>query len=285
MFDKVTLGIRGDLKPLKKRILENPYCSASVTFAGKRIKDEIRYIYFETENDVFLLDQFVNLLAEYIIDRYEPQFIKRLLQEGYPTLSPVHQREVLHSAEHFADDPEIGRKARKQSILLSLYDYLREDSVMLLEGFVAFRLKDYEAILETLTERLVEECITQKEYEDFIGLLKYFVNMQENRPHLVHLVIIADGSYALLSETGENITQRCLADFIDVEDLSCRANFDDLLISMLITLAPENIALHNCEHFRNKELLQTIKRVFDGHLIYCAGCELCTVKSTKSTKV
>ncbi len=285
MFDKVTLSIRGDLNPLKKRLLENPCCSTSVTFSGKRKKDDIQHIYFDAGDDLFTLDQFLNVLAEYIIDRYEPRFIERLLQEGFPTLLPAGHREVLRSVKDFADDCEVGKSARKQSILLSLYDYLRDSSEMLLDGFVAFRLKDYEAILETLTERIVEECITQHEYEDFIGLLKYFVNIQENRPRLTHLVITADGSYALISETGENITERCLAEFIDSEEFPPDANFDDLLISMLITLAPQNIALHNSEHFRNKELLQTIKRVFDGHVTYCRGCELCSVKSSTNTKI
>ena len=285
MFDKVTLGIRGDLNLLKKRILENPSCNTSVSFVGKRKKDEIHYIYFETKNDLYSLDQFLNVLSEYIIDRYEPQFIKRLLQEGFPTLSPVHQREVLRAAERFADDLEIGYQARKQSILLSLYDYLREDSVMLLDGFVAFRLKHYEAILELLTDRLVENCITQREYEDFIGLLKYFVNIQENRPHLVHVVISVNGSYTLVSESGENITERCLSDFVDCGNIPDNTNFDDLLISMLITLAPENIAIHNSEQIRNKELFQTIKRVFDGHLAYCTGCDICAVKNSKTKKM
>lgn len=283
MFDKVTLGIRGDLNFLKKRIMENPNCIPAVSFAPSGNQNGNHYIYFEANDDLYLLDQFLNVLAEYIIDRYEAQMLKRLLHEDYPTLSPAQKREVLRGAELYTDDPEIGYSARKQAVLLSLYDYLREDSVMLLDGFVAFRLKEYESMLENMSERLVDGCITQREYEDFISLLKYFVNIQESRPSLTHVVVTVDERYELLSESGENITGRCLSDFVDCNDIPENANFDDLLISMLITLAPESIMVHNADQIRNKELFQTIRRVFDGRLAYCTGCDLCAAKSATTT--
>lgn len=284
MFDKVTLEIRGDLNPLKKRLLENPSCSSSVAFSGSRKKDSIHSVEFDSQNDLFALDQFLNVLAEYILERYEMSKMEHLLREEYPSLPLAGRREMLRCVKQFEDDCEIGREVRKQAILLSLYDYLRDNSEMLLEGFVTFRLREYESLLERLAERVAEACMTQREYEDFIGLLKYFVNLQENRPHLTHLVVVADGSYALLSEAGENITERCLAEFTEEDEIPEVADFDDLLISMLITLAPRNILLHNAEAFRNKELLNTMQRVFDGHFLCCKGCDLCRMWQAKKNQ-
>lgn len=283
MYDKVTLGMRGDLNFLKKRILENSDCIRAVSFSPAEKKNEVHTICFRVNDDLFLLDQFMNVLAEYIIERYEPQLLSRLLTESYPQLSAAQKREVLRTKERCSDDPDIGYNARKQAVLLSLYDYLREDSCLLLDGFVSFRLKEYEMMLKTVCERLVEDCITRHEYEDFIGLLKYFVSIQEARPQLVHVLVTIDGRYELFAQNGENITERCLSDFIDVSDIPSNANFDDLLISMLITLAPKSIVVHNAEQIRNKELFQTIRRVFDGHLIYCTGCEICAAKSVTTT--
>ncbi len=285
MFDKVTLGIRGDLNFLKQKLLQNSPQIPSVSFSALDDSTGFYFVCFEPKNDLHTLDQFISVLAEYIIDRYEPQMIKRLLKESYPSLPPAQKRNILRGIEVYADDPDIGYSARKKAVVLSLYDYLREDSDMLLDGFVAFRLKEYESMLENMVERLVDDCITQREYEDFIDLLKYFVSVQEIRPSLAHVVVTIDGRYCIVSEQGENITQRCLSDFVDCSNIPENTNFDDLLISMLITLAPQKIMVHNAENIRNPELFQTIKQVFAGQIAYCTGCEICAVKSMTTTLV
>jgi hypothetical protein len=53
-------------------------------------------------------------------------------------------------------------------------------------------------------------------------------------------------------------------------------NFDDLLVSTLITLAPKLITIHCISSFKNKELLETIKNVFTNRVLICNGCNLCS---------
>ena len=59
-------------------------------------------------------------------------------------------------------------------------------------------------------------------------------------------------------------------------------NYDDLLVSSLITLAPRKVVIHSIGHFRNKELMETIKNVFYGRVIICQGCDVCSVRMAKS---
>ncbi len=283
MFNKVSLGIRGDLNLFKKHISQCSVPGHQILFNSPQNKDELCVIEFVLNNDLKLLDKVLNTLSEYIIERYEQQFINRILSEEYTYLSPKQKREIISSISTISDDPVLGYRPRKQAVLLSLYDYLREDSFMLLDGFVAFRLKEYETLLGAAIKQLVEECITRHEYENFISLLKYFVNIQEPRPKLTHIYVLPDGRYELFSEQGENITKKCLSDFVDTDDIPENANFDDLLISMLITLAPKNIVVHNHKEIKNKELFTTITRVFDDKMLNCDGCSLCTKKPVLTT--
>ena len=278
MAEEVVLGVRGDLNQLKKRMMENAACNTKVRFAPATNKDGIHTVLFESKGDGTALDSFMQSLAEYIIERYEAPLIRRILCEKYPQLTPAQTREILRNTEYFTDDRTCGYRARKKAVLLSLYNYLAEDSEMFIDGFVSFRLKDYEALLESLAEKLVENCITRHEYEDFISLLRYFVSIQENRPSIVHVCVTADGRYELFSESLEDITDECLSDFVDPLDIPESANFDDLLISMLITLAPKHITVHHAEQIRNRELFRTIRRVFSGSLSYCTGCDMCSNK-------
>ncbi len=281
MPDEVVLEVRGDLNGLKKRMAEFAVLNSSVRFIPASSKDDIHTVLFQTGEDAFRFEHFMQLISEYIIERYEAPLLRRILTEKYPQLSATHTREILRSIECFSDDHRLGFSARKAAVLSSLNDYLSENNTMLIDGFVSFRLKDYEALLEVLAEKLVENCITRHEYEDFINLLRYFVSIQNVRPSIVHISVTVDGRYELFSEEGEDITDRCLSDFVDPEDVPDNANHDDLLISMLITLAPKHIRVHHAEQIRNRELFRTIRRVFSGSLSYCTGCDMCTIKSIR----
>ncbi len=282
MYDKVSLGIRGDLNLLKKHMAQNSDCSRHTSFFESDKKDEPNTVEVKIKNKPELLGSFLNILAEYIIERYELQMAERIISEDYSYLSPTQKRMVMRSLSDLNDDTDIGYYPRKQAIFKSLCEYVKSESDMLLEGFVSFRLKDYESLLRKAVHYLAEKSITQQEYNDFIDLLKYFVNIQTSRPKLVHVIVAGDGSYELISEEKENITKKAMSDFVDIDDLPDNINFDDLLISMLITLAPKSIVVHNAKLIKNKELFKTIDLVFNNSLIYCSGCDLC--KATQKVK-
>lgn len=275
MFDRITLGLSGDASLIQTRLYNHPECAFPISVTKDENEEAITYIAFEPADDVYALDQYLNVVAEYIIDRYENRLLKRILDENCGDLSAAARREVLKDAPRFMDDPVLGYTARKQAVLLSMYDYLKEDTTMRIDGFVAFRLKEYEALLEELAQRLVEEYVTRKEYEEFVELLKYFVNIQEKRPPLVHVAVQSGGGYVLMDADGRDITARCFADFLEGELMLTEEAYDDLLISVLITLAPQKIVVHNRKAIHNRELFGTIAQVFEGSLSYCEGCELC----------
>lgn len=274
MQERITLGLKGDVNLIQSRLYNHPECVFPISIS-REDAEAVTYIDFTLSDDLFVLDRYLNVVAEYIIDRYEIRMIKRILEEQHRDLSVVAKRDILKNIETCSDDPELGYDARKQTILLSVYDYLKEDGTMLLDGFVAFRLKEYEALLERLCDRLEEQYFAKREYEEFIALLKYFVNIQQSRPELVHILIQPAGGYILIDKDGEDITAQCFSEFLEGEFLLTEEAYDDLLISVLITLAPKSLVLHHRENMRNKELFNTIFRVFDGKLSYCSGCEFC----------
>lgn len=214
-------------------------------------------------------------LAEYIMEKYEKPLFLKVLNERYSNALPFKKNYVLLNFAKYASDSELGYEARKKLIEECIYKYFKEGkSTLFTEGFVFFRLKRYESILEELAEKIFEDRMAELEYEEFIRLLRYFVNIQENRPKLINVSVRAEGVYEIFDADGKNITQKCLEDFFSDENNATEVNFDDLLISMLITLAPKKIAVHGGEKIINKELFTTIGRVFDGDVFYCGGCTL-----------
>ena len=86
----------------------------------------------------------------------------------------------------------------------------------------------------------------------------------------------------MLDNDENEITNECIQDFTNEVNVG-EINYDDLLVSSLITLAPKKIMIHNINRIENKELLETIKNVFPGKLVICEVCQLCTEARIKNS--
>jgi putative sporulation protein YtxC len=146
---------------------------------------------------------------------------------------------------------------------------------------VNFRLKDYIKDLEEIVDKAVDDFLMDREYREFIRLLRYFVEIQEPKFDTVHVVVGYDGKYILLDDSKREITNECIQEYAS-EISEGEMNYDDLLVSSLITFAPRRIIIHCTGQFKNKELMETIKNVFAGRVTVCQGCETCLVSVAKS---
>ena len=160
-------------------------------------------------------------------------------------------------------------------------DYFDNSNSIILDGFVNFRLKDYIRNLEEIVDKAVDDFLMDREYREFIRLLRYFVEIQEPKIDTVHVIVNYDNKYTLLDGSKREITNECIQEYVN-EITEGEINYDDLLVSSLITFAPRKVVIHSMGHSRNKELMETIKNVFYGRVIICQGCELCSMRMAKS---
>lgn len=228
-----------------------------------------------------------NVLADYIIRRYEQKLIERIINSNYCYFSPMERKEILKYALNILMNEEKAflnsyfQIRRRNMIIHRLLDYFENSNNIILDGFVNFRLKDYVRDLEDIVDKAVDDFLMEREYREFIRLLRYFVDLQDQGFSEIHVIASFDGRYILLDETKREITNECIKEFsseISGDDI----NHDDLLVSSLITLAPRKITIHGVGQFKNKELLETIKNVFCGKVFLCGGCEICAEKAAKN---
>lgn len=228
-----------------------------------------------------------NALADYIIKKYEEKLIIRTISSNYCYFNSVEKKEILALAKKIikSDDKNLLSSLfhirRHNLIVKKLLDYFDNSNSIILDGFVNFRLKDYVKDLEEVVDKAVDDYLMVREYNEFIRLLRYFVDIQNPKFNLIHVVTSFDNKYILLDETRREITNECIREFVNEISMG-EINYDDLLVSSLITLAPRKIVLHGTRHFKNKELLETIKNVFYGKVTICSECEICHLKIAKS---
>lgn len=236
----------------------------------------------ETEEQKFFIFKvhLSNALAEYIIKKYEIKMLMRIINTNYCYFSQEEKKEILGIAKKFLSGEHkdfiqrLFTLRRKNIIARKLIDYLDTENNILIDGFVNFRLKEYIKDLEEIIEKAVDDFLLQREYREFIRLLRYFVEIQEPKYEIVHVIATSDKKYVLLNSKKEEITNECIKDFIN-EITEGEINYDDLLVSSLITLAPAKIVIHCTGQIKNKELFDTIMNVFVDRVTICKGCDLC----------
>lgn len=266
--------------------IEEAQCG-QLNFLGCAIADYGDCHYTAQEIEDIFKNYLANVVADLITDYHEKDLIREIVQENYYYFSEDERNTIYQYAEKYLSQSSehggeymVYQVSRKSKILQRLLEYFHFNDELVVDGFIRFRLKDYVQELQESVERAVDDFMMEREYKEFIRLLKYFVDIQEPRVDQVHVVLSPSGVFKLLDESNQPINSDYLEGFIlDLAD--SEINYEDLLISALITIAPSQIVLHFNEKAKLHNTLGTIENVFGNRVKNCAGCNLC-VQSNNS---
>ncbi|HHW14870.1 MAG TPA: hypothetical protein GXX28_08055 [Firmicutes bacterium] len=219
-------------------------------------------------------------LADLIVNEVTQQTLPKILHHHYSQFGEEDRDDILARARDLLEattDPDgrglVRQINRRNQILFKLLEYLDLHDELVVEGFLRFRLKEYFQELVEIIDRAVEAFMAEREYREFVRLLRYFVELQEPRQEEVHVTVRPDGLYRLLDRdfrvVDNDYLEGPLSTMVHEE-----INRDDLLLSALITLAPRRIVLHLDP---GRRVAETIRNVFGERVELCSGCERCSV--------
>ncbi|MDD4334363.1 MAG: putative sporulation protein YtxC [Desulfotomaculaceae bacterium] len=219
-------------------------------------------------------------ISDIILNHWEDILLKDIIKENYYYFGEDEKDLIYHYAlQHINRDGQNPSDTlywlrRKSRILQKLLDFLRNNNRIVIEGFIRFRLKEYIGELKEAADRAVDDFLIEREYGEFIQLLKYFVDIQESKMDSVHVLIKGDGVFKLYDDSMQPVRNDYLEGYI-IDLADNEINYEDLLISALITIAPNEITLHYKNKNRLCVPLDMIKNVFTGRVKECKGCKLC----------
>jgi len=220
-----------------------------------------------------------NALSDIILNHWEPKLIKKIIKTNYFYFKSYEQEKIFRFTEDILNFAETGEKRpifyqikRKTFLLHKIMDYLRNNSTIILDGFIKFRLKDYLEQLEEAVDKAIDEYLMDKEYKEFIKLLRYFVDLQEPKRDLVNLVV-KDGDLLLYDDHMNIIEKDYGLDQIAIENLDI--NNDDILVSVLINMAPKKIVIHGSDQREKKEVISALYNIFEDRVMFCNSCDIC----------
>ncbi|PKM86321.1 MAG: putative sporulation protein YtxC [Firmicutes bacterium HGW-Firmicutes-12] len=235
-----------------------------------------------TKKEVFQIikSTIANCIADIIIEEWEARIIRKIIRDNYFYYNDEEKKSILKKAKQILNPDGVifsQREQRREKVMDKVLTYLDLHKDLILEGFINFRLKDYQDELEEIVNSAVDEFMLEKEYMEFIRLLKYFVDIQEPRIDKVKIIFKKEDGFMLLDSEFQPLKHECLEGLmLDLQENEI--NYDDLLISALITMAPREVELHLEEGVKPGDTINTINSVFGSRVSKCSGCKYCRPK-------
>lgn len=266
------------LKNLETSSLENIYF---VNKSFKYYKNVI--IHYRGNSYSHFLGLLSNILTDCILFFYEPILLKRFLNLQYFYFDEFEKRLIEENCyKHIILEEENTLKYRKEEIWTCVLQYITNNKSMILDGFVNFRLNNYYQTIEEIVDYAVNQYIIEKEYTEFINLLKLYIESKEPLSPTIHL-IYTNGESILLNQNKKVINlQDNIFNAKYLSDISFSSN--DYALNALLTLLPEKIEIHIIGY--EDEFINTLKLIFGTRISICTDCNLCrTYKVLNNVKL
>ena len=256
------------LNELKYSKLENIYFSEN---QFKYYKNVI--IHYLGNDFASFYSKISSILSFLVIDELEEDFLKHILLQNYFYFNSQEREQILSFCfDTFADDYINCFDKKFQILYNGFYDFIKDNKVLYLDGFIYFRLKAYFSILDDTVNNAVNHFLIEKEYLEFVSLLKLYINSQDSTCEVVHLVY--SSSESILLDKDKNI----IAPDSDIfnakylSDISFSSN--DFTLNSLLNLIPKKIYIHLIDN-KIDEFIQTLELVFENRVNLCTDCNIC----------
>lgn len=242
--------------------------------------------YSERVRDVINL-YISNVLYKIVLNEYKEKEMFDYLTENYFFLK---QDEIIEVEEEIMKvflenkslsfDNLIYCLNKINSIIEKIKNCLEENAEININGFIRFRMKELREDIENIINKVIESYMVEKEYKEFIKLLKYFVDIQESKIEEINIVIGEDGNYSIIDRNKNDIFNEFMKELVECK-VDSDVKMEDIIISGLITNSPKKVIIHGKNNCINKEFMNTIESVFENKVNFCNGCILCTEKQVK----
>ena len=237
--------------------------------------------YTGIDNELFYT-KLATLLSYIVIDYFEQNILKNILYSNYFYFDKYEINKILElCTENLCDSDEFSFSNRQMLLFDAFYEYIPTHHSIILSGFINFRLKNYRSLLEHLVDFSVNEFIIEREYLEFISLLKIYINSQNSSSQTVH-IISNENNLFLLDENMQTI---------DVDKNALNAKYlsdvtfsnNDYVLNTLLNLIPQKIYIHLASPLSNLEFINTLQLIFEKRVELCHDCNICNLyKNIKS---
>lgn len=249
------------LNELNDMFIENAY------FSCKNFKSYTNIIIHYTGNDSeYFLSEISTLLSFLVIDNFEEILLKNLIIKNYFYFDSIEIKKVLNiCSEILYDSNEFSLDDRHLTLFNTFYDYLLDNKNLFLSGFIYFRLQEYINFLENIIDIAVNKFIIEREYLEFISLLKLYIKSNSTNSKIIHLLYSPE-QITLLDESNNYIDVTSIEfNTKYLSDISFSSN--DYVLNALLTILPNKIFVH-LGNYSPDEFINTLMLIFEDKIVF-----------------
>lgn len=254
-------------------------CEEPTIYLEKSEEDQ-EYVVVEElkRNGVDILS---GILVQYIFKIYQPEIIGSIIGNLSGYYDYADRYNILDKTKLKLIDHEENLPNYQKAAHIHIAELLQTQNQLNIEGFIVFRLKKYIFFLRKLVEEAMDDFLSEKEHAEFMRMLAYFVDMQEPRVDVVHIVQ-SDDNFFLYDQSGNRYH------FHDhesiMENITLRDEAEDVLIGMLISLLPEKVVIHDEQKGLITQLTDVLTELFGNRVEVCKRCPECSLMQTVMLK-
>ena len=222
------------------------------------------------------------ILSCLVIDELEENFLKNIIQKNYFYFNSNEKKQILDICfDTFSNDFNTYFDKKYNCLISDFESYLKNNKSIVLTGFINFRIKNYILILEDVVDDAVNSFVIEKEYFEFVSLLKMYINSQSNNCELVHLIynnensILLDKNKKVINISDDIFKAKYLS------DITFSSN--DYALNSLLTLLPKKIYIHLIDNIVD-EFIHTLGLIFEDRVEICTDCSICRIYKNSKIK-
>ena len=222
------------------------------------------------------------ILSCLVIDELEENFLKNIIQKNYFYFNSNEKKQILDICfDTFSNDFNTYFDKKYNCLISDFESYLKNNKSIVLTGFINFRIKNYILILEDVVDDAVNSFVIEKEYFEFVSLLKMYINSQSSNCELVHLIynnensILLDKNKKVINISDDIFKAKYLS------DITFSSN--DYALNSLLTLLPKKIYIHLIDNIVD-EFIHTLGLIFEDRVEICTDCSICRIYKNSKIK-
>ena len=208
-----------------------------------------------------------DLLTCLILDNFEDELLKKIALQNYFYFDSLEINKVINICQDIlCDTDEYSFEDRYNILFDNLYDYICSNTHIYLNAFLNFRNEKYMKYLSNTIDLAVNKFIIEREYLEFISLLKIYINSHSSNTNLVNLYY-SNSKPTLLDENNNIIDIK--ADSFNMKylsDISFSSN--DYVLNALLTLVPKKIVVHLSDSAID-DFINTLSLIFENRITIC----------------
>ena len=262
------------------KYLQNEFSSFNMlnTFYSQK---EFKYykniiIHYTGIDEELFYTKLATILSYLVVDYFEINILKTILNTNYFYFENFELKKILNLCEeNLCDSSEYSFQNRQLLLFDIFYEYISTHNSIILTGFINFRLGNYRNLLEEIVDFSVNEFIIEREYLEFVSLLRLYVHSQSTSNRIIHAISLKN-EIILLDENMEKIKiDKNLQKAKYLSDVSFSNN--DFVLNTLLNLLPKNIYIHLVSPSSNVDFINTLQLIFEGHITICHDCNICNL--------